>query len=455
LNLDLSKFDGFLYSKMSEAKLPSLTVAIIKDNAIFYTRTFGLKNIESGWPTTIKTNYGIGSITKSFTALGIGKLVEEGKIKFRDLVIAYLPEFKKYKAFEELEIHHLLSHSSGIPALGSAEVLIFNAIGLNKKWMPTATSDDMVTFFDQVDEWRLTDPGKRYFYFNEGYNLLGEIISRVSQRDYVKFIKEEILKPLEMNRSFFSKEELENDKDYAMPYLIKDGKPVLSVIPWGAGAAGGLMSNIIDLSHYITMYLSRGEYNGKRIIGKDIVRQMETPYSKPPLNLLPNSGYGYGLFISPDFYGEKLVRHDGSVGVYTSSMAYLPESKLGILALCNSEGYNLSLFSLYGLISMLGKNPEDFAPIKREKLLSRLEGDYYSYKDTVSAQLKKNGDFLILSGEDIGENIVLVPESIADNGERHITFYTLRSTAKLIVEFNLGQHDVEMIFERYRYKKRY
>jgi CubicO group peptidase (beta-lactamase class C family) len=449
--LELDKFDYFLYEKMTETKLPSLSVAMVKDNEVFYSRAFGLKNIESGLPTSISTNYGIGSVTKSFTALGIGKLVEKGKINFHDLVVDHLPELKKYKAFGEVEIHHLLTHSSGIPGLGSAEVLISNAIGLTKKWMPTASSDDMNSFLDQVDNWALTDPGKRFFYLNEGYTLLGEIISRVSKINYARFMKEEILDPLDMKRSFFSKQELENDGDWAMPYVMKEGKANLSVIPWGAGAAGGLMSNAQDLSHYVAMYLNRGEFRGRKIIGRDIIEKMETIYSKPPLSYFSDYGYGYGLFVANNFYGQKLVRHDGSVAVYTSSMAYLAESKLGVVILCNGEGYNPSLFSIYGLITMLGKDPEEFLPIKREKLLQRLEGSYSSYKETVTAQIKRNADFLILSGEDIGENIVLVPEKVE---EENATFYTMKNTAKLEVEFNLGRDGIEMIFERYRYKKK-
>lgn len=451
MNVDLKSFDSFLYSKMSETKLPSLSVAIIKENEIFHSRTFGLKNIEPSEPTSITTNYGIGSVTKSFTALGIGKLVEQGKIEFHDLVTDHLPELKNYKAFEKVEIHHLLTHSSGIPGLGSAEVLIFNALGLTKKWFPTATNDDIVSFLDKVDDWAVADPGRRYFYLNEGYDLLGEIISRVSQTDYAKFIKQQILTPLGMDRSFFSKEELDKDRNWAIPYMMKEGKAISTVIPWGAGAAGGLMSNAVDLSHYVEMYLNRGEFLGKKIIDRDIIDKMETPYSRPPVSLFSDYGYGYGLFVAHNFYGQKLVRHDGSLAVYTASMAYLPESKLGIVVLCNGEGYNLTLFSLYGLITMLGKDPEEFVPIKRERLLTKLEGNYSSYKDTVSAQVRRNGDFLMLSGEDIGEQIVLVPERVENE---HATFYTLRSTAKLVVEFTLMQDSVEMIFERYRYRKK-
>ncbi len=437
---------------MSETKLPSLTAAILQDGKIVHQKALGLKKIESSEATTTTTNYGIGSVTKSFAALGIGKLVELGKLDFHDPITKFLPSLKKYRAFEGVEIHHLLTHSSGIPGLGSAEVLIFNAIGLTKKWYPSASLDDLVSFMDEVDDWVVTTPGKRFFYLNEGYHLIGEVISKASGVHYSKFIKDEIFSPLEMNRTFFTKEDVERDGDFATPYLIKDGRAEQSVIPWGSGAAGGIMSNVLDLSNYIEMYLGRGEFRRRKVVDKNIIEKMETIYSKPPVSLFPDYGYGYGLFVTNDFFGHKLVRHDGSVGVYTSSLAFLPKENMGISILSNAEGYNLILCGLYGLQTMIGRDPKEFTPIKREALLLKLQGSYSSYKGTVTAQVKRNGDFLILSGEDIGDNHILVPESEDDE---KATFYTLRNSAKLEVEFSFDKDkkNVEMIFERYRYRK--
>lgn len=451
LEIDYGDFDSFLYSKMNETKLPSLTCAILKDGKIVHTRAFGPKSIETGVATTVKTNYCIGSVTKSFAALGIGILVQDGRVDFHDPLTKYLPSLQKYKAFDHVEIHHLLAHSSGIPGLGSAEVLIFNAIGISKKWFPSITNDDLVSFMDQVDDWVVTEPGKRYFYLNEGYHLIGEIISKASGMDYTRFIKSKIFDPLEMHRTFFSKEEVDQDQNYATPYLIKDGRATPSIIPWGAGAAGGIMSNVLDLSNYLEMYLCEGEFRGRKIVDKDIVKKMETPHSKPPASLFTEYGYGYGLLVTSNFFGQKLVRHDGSMGVYTSSVAFLPNSNVGISILTNAEGYSPSLLSLYGLLTVMGKNPKDFAPFKHELLLQKLAGNYSAYKGTVVAEVKRNGDFLILSGEDIGEQIILVPEESSSEGA---IFYTQKSTAKLIVEFTFDESgSVEMIYERYRYRK--
>ncbi len=358
---DLNDFDCFLYAKMSESKLPGLTVSIIENNEIIHSRAFGLKNIESAEPTTVRSNYWIGSVTKSFVALAIAKLVDERKISFHDPITKYLP-LDKYKAFKKVELHHLLSHSSGIPGLGSAEVLVENAVGTSKKWFPVSSLEDIVCFLDQVDSWADAEPGKKFFYLNEGYLLLGEVVSRVSGKTYEKFIQEEILSPLEMNRSFFSKAQVERDWDWAAPYLIKEGKAVPAVAPYGSGAAGGLMSNVFDLSNYLLMYLNRGEFRGKRIVNKETLETMETIHSRPPLKLFPDYGYGYGLFVTNNFFGQKLVRHDGSLGVYTSSIAYLPESGIAVTILSNAEGYKMNLFAVYGMMVLLGKDPKALLP---------------------------------------------------------------------------------------------
>lgn len=313
--------------------------------------------------------------------------------------------------------------------------------------------DDMASFLDGVDGWKESKPGSKFFYLNEGYYILGEVISKVSGMSYYDFLKKEILNPLEMKRTFLSKEDVERDGDYALPYLLKDeGKLTRSVVPWGSGAAGGIMSNVLDLSNYLTMYLGRGEFSGRKIISEEMIEKMESQYAKPPISIFPDNGYGYGLFTTNEFFGEKLVRHDGSVSVYTSGIAYLPRKGIGISILCNGSGYPCSALVMYALTLLLGKDPEkDLAPIRRERLLHKLEGTYKAYKNTVSAEIKRNGDFLMLSGEDIDSHI-LAPSEECEKGET-ASFFTLERTARMEVEFRLNEHGVEMIFERYKYRK--
>lgn len=101
------------------------------------------------------------------------------------------------------------------------------------------------------------------------------------------------------------------------------------------------------------------------------------------------------------------------------------------------------------ITAMLGGNPSELGPVKLEDLLKRLEGQYRAYKGTIYAEVKRNGSFLVLSGEDIGNNIVLVPEGEADGVAR---FFTLEAGAKMEVSFRFNEHGVELLFERYRYR---
>jgi len=444
------KFDQFVFSKMCETKLPSETVAVVQDGKIVHSRAFGFKNVESALSTRVETLYGVGSVTKSFTALAICKLAEEGRLDLHDPVSKFLP--MRGSLFDEIEIHHLLTHSSGIPGLGWAEVHIFSTIGQSRNWLPVSSVEDMDCFMDDVEDWKEAKPGSKFFYLNEGYYLLGEIVSRVSGSSYYDYLRENILDPLNMKRTFLSKEQVEGDGNFATPYVVSEDKVTPSVVPWGSGAAGGIMSNVIDLSNYVMMYLNKGELDGKRIVSKETIERMETSYSKPPRSIFQNMGYGYGLFVTDDFYGQKLVRHDGSVSVYLSGMAFLPEKGIGISLLCNGEGYSPLVMTVYALSLMLGKDPEkELAPVKRENLLKRLEGTYRAYKGTIAAEIKRKGDFLMLSGEDIGSTI-LVPEKEWESCEG-ATFYTLSGTAKMEVEFRFNKYGTEMIYERYRYRK--
>lgn len=445
---NFSKFDEFITTNASETNLPSVTAGLIETGKAVHSIAYGFKDIASSTPASISTLYGVGSITKSFTALSVAKLVEKGKLRFHDKIADFLP--LKQKAFREVEIHHLLTHTSGIPGLGFSEVQIYNTLGTYKRPLPISNLDDVVQFLDEVDDWVESKPGEKLFYLNEGYDLLGEVITKVSGRPYTEFVKEEILSPLRMTRSFFAKDQIEQDADRATPYVVKDGKANPSKIPYGSSPAGGLVSNVVDLSNYVTMLINGAAFEGKRIVGADTLEKMETPYVRWPRETFPGQGYGYGLEIIPSFYGRKVVFHGGSVEVFTACFAYSRSAGYGIVCLANGTGYSIDRIALYGMALLMDRDPEELPVIKLDKLLRRLEGEYSAYKGTVLAEVKRNGSFLMLSGEDIGENIVLVPES--EDADR-ASFYSLAGTARMMVEFRFNRHGVEMIYERYKYRR--
>jgi len=450
---DFSKLENFIFEKMSKTHLPSLGATIVKDEEIVYSRGFGLRDLEHGLKVTPDTLYGIGSVTKSFTALSIMQLVEEGKLSLDDPVSTYVP--LDLKSIEEpCRIWHLLSHASGMPALAYAEAFIRYMTGAGGKWIPTASYEDIFTFMREADHWILAKPGERWFYLNEGYVILGYIIEKLSKMKYEEYVKKKILEPLQMNRSFFRKEEVETDPNMATPYIItRDEECKKSTYTYSPiSSDGGLISSVLDLAHYITMYLNRGKYEGDTLLSPNLIEEMEKPKVKLPLQIFGGEAYGYGLMIIPDFLGSKLAEHGGSVLVATAYMGYIPEKSVGIAILANGSGYPLSQIGLYGLALMLEENPESLPFIKVERTYYSLTGVYETYKGTMKAEVVNKAGILHIEIKDKYTDMIipLIPEDI--DGDLK-TFYTVQAGGKLPVQFIVKEDKVDLIYERYRLKK--
>jgi len=448
VGFDSNRFDDIAFTKLSETKLPSIAVSIIENGEVVHARGFGYKDVSAALPATEQTLYGVGSITKSFVALSIAKLVEDGKMDFHDPVTKFLP--LKPKVFQEIEVHHLLSHTSGIPGLGALEVLLYSGFGEYHHWLPISSLGDIISFLSDVDDWADAKPGERFSYLNEGYVLLGEVIAMVGGRPWFEYAKEQILKPLRMNRTFLEKADIVQDADVATPYLIRGAKVTPTAVPYGSGSAGGIMSNAMDLSNYVKMYVDGGEFEGKRIVDKNILAKMETPYGKWPAEHYGGDSYGYGLQLLPNFHGHKVTGHGGSVDCYTAQMNYIRDLKSGVVLLANGDGYNMGRLAMIAQSLLAGVDPGELPAVKLETLLKKLEGQYRAYKDTIFAEVRVNGSFLMLSGEDIGKNIVLVPQGEDDGVAR---FYTLDAGAKMEVSFRFDKYGVELMYERYRYRR--
>jgi CubicO group peptidase (beta-lactamase class C family) len=452
LKIDLAELEDFIFEKISKTHLPGLSIAIVRDNRISYTHGFCFRDLEYGLRATPETLYGVGSVTKSFTALSIMQLKEQGKLDLDDPINKYVP-LELSSEEKTVKIWHLMCHCSGIPALAYAEAFIRYITGAGGKWIPVASPEDLYTFMRDANQWALAKPGQRWFYLNEGYVILGHIIEKVSGIKYDEYVKKNILEPLNMKRSFFRKEDVETDGNVATPYIItRDGECKKSVHPYGVQADGGLISNVIDLANYIIMYLNRGKHDENTLLSPELIEEMEKPRIKLPLQVFGDDAYGYGLSIIPNFLGHKLVGHGGSVLVYTAYMGYIPEKRVGIALLANGSGYPMSQIGLYGLALLLGKNPEKLPFIRMEKTYELLSGVYETYKGTMSATVTTKNGILQLEIKDkyVDMIIPLIPEQVEGEVKK---FYTIQSGGKLPVEFIVKDQKVELIYERYTMKK--
>ncbi|MEM0198787.1 MAG: serine hydrolase [Desulfurococcaceae archaeon] len=444
---EVGKLEEFILKKLSKYRMPSLVIALSKRGELVYQRCFGFKDVESSLPPTPRTNYGIGSVTKAFTALAIMQLQERGLLSVDDPVNKYVDIFKT----NEVRIHHLLTHTSGIPALGYAEALIDSYYELGGPWLPVSNPDDVLVYMRSYESWITFKPGERWFYLNEGYVVLGKIIEKASGLKYEDYVKKNILEPIGMDKSYFTREEYVKDPDKATPYKVQDNKLVRAEPVFGISADGGLFSNVVDLLKFTDTLINRGSRRGVNIVGRESVELMEKPHVKLPYESPTSRYYGYGLIVHDDFHGRKLVGHSGSVYVYTAYLGYLPSEGVAVAVLSNSSGYPLSLIGAYALTLELGYNPDEKLNfVKVEKVLERIEGTYAGYMNSVQLRVKATGGSLVIEDPYRKTQIPAFPERIEDN---YALYYVHGVTYKLPVEFYIDASGVTMVYERYVLRK--
>lgn len=451
MTFDKDKFESFVLSKIFKHRVPSLTVGLALGDEVYY-RSFGYRDVENRLIANEYTLYGVGSVTKSFTALAIMKLHEKGLLSLDDPIYKYLPDVKVKPFGEDILIWHLLTHSSGLPALAYAEAYLHSLFD-GDTWMPFTSPYDIIPFINDSEAWAEAAPGEAFFYLNEGYVLLGMIVSKVSGVPFEEFVRNEILKPIKMARTYFKKDEVEKDGNLAIPYILaSDGRLIRTEFPYGITADGGLISNVVDLLKYLRMYIDRGAVDGEQIFFKRTIEEMEEPRVRLPYEIVGNDSYGYGWIISPNFLGDKLVYHSGSILVHTAFVGYIPSKRIAVAALANGGDYPPSRIGIYALALALGHDPRKIDIIRREELLEFYSGAYESYKGTIKAVVEKRGDFLfyVVKRRYTSEEYPLVVEYLEENSAR---MYTYLAGRKVYAEFRVKGGEVELVFERYKLKK--
>jgi CubicO group peptidase (beta-lactamase class C family) len=271
-------------------KGPGGVVLVMDNNTVICAGEYGFADIEWNIPNGPDVKYRIGSLTKSFTALGILQLAERGKLSLEDKVSNWLPESS---VDENIKIKHLLSHTSGI----------------------------------QKDKKELISiPGERMNYSNYGYILLGQVISKIAGVPYGQYIEENIFRPLEMFNSGYDNS-IKILPGRASGYQI-DGNLITNarfIDMEAPGAAGGLYSTLHDLSLF-----AKSLY-GTKIFSTDLLEMAFTPFK---INDGSSSRYGLGWMVN-NFNGWREVSHGGDIDGFNCYFAHFPDKKRTVIVLQN------------------------------------------------------------------------------------------------------------------------
>lgn len=457
------KFEGLIADAMIRDHVPGLSLAVVKDKSVVYARGFGARRFKDNAPASPNTLYGIGSCTKSFTALSMMQLMEQGKLNLHDPVKKHLPEFKVGNDENPITIHHLLTHSSGIPDLGGADVEILRHIGVDEKWVPFSSFEDLMLHVNGAKDEVAAEPGKRFFYLNEGYALLGMIIEGASQLRYEYYVRDKILRPLKMSRSTFLKDEFEKDADVMTPYFMerKEGTmvatPTVHPIDRLSYADGGLMSSVMELTNYLTANMNHGVFEETKLLDSALFGEMHKPHVQANFpSIFGKMWYGYGWHMEDDFFGHMLIGHSGSTGVSSANLSFIPDLNIGVVYACNvGRAQSISLIPPIVLAFLMGKDPLKEIPVfEAEKKMGMLVGEYESYKGIVKIAVVRRGGILSLEVKEklAEESLPLIPES---EKLENLRFYVpTPGGARMLAEFVVGSSGkVELYLERYRFHK--
>ncbi|HEX6716620.1 MAG TPA: serine hydrolase [Pyrinomonadaceae bacterium] len=381
-----ARLDEFIVRHMRETGAPGLTLALANRDGLIRVSTYGYADTKAGLRVVPETMFEIGSISKSFVALTLLQLRDEGKLDLNKPIVEYLPWLKINSKFQAITTHHILSHTAGLPG---APLLLDALLG---------------------ELWTAYEPGKHFLYSNTGYNILGFLIEAIDKRPFAEAMRTRMLTPLGMTASAPI---ITNDlrKLMAIGYEpLVEGKPFplhgsLGEAQWFEVdiAAGSVASTPSDMAKYMRMLINHGALPKGRLISEESFALFTKPAIDSPFRGEPAS-YGYGLWIS-DIEGHKRLRHTGGMVAFSSSIDVDLTGGIGAFASVNANlrGYRPVVVTKYAVelfnASVSGKPlpapPVPPASPDEVKNAADYAGTYTSL-DGKKLELTAEGDRLIL-----------------------------------------------------------
>jgi CubicO group peptidase (beta-lactamase class C family) len=342
---------------------PGATVLIAKDDKIIYRKAFGMANLELKVQMKPENVFQLASITKQFTSVAILILMEQGKLSLKDPLSKYIAD---YPRGNEITLHHLLNHTSGIKDYTRIPEL-------RTKTRLDLTTEEMISNFKNLP--LEFNPNEKYEYSNSGYFLLGYIIEKLSGMSYEDFIQRNVFDKLGMKNSYYGNSH-KIIPNRANGYQFYEGnyenpEYMSTTIPY---AAGSLMSTVDD------MFLWNNAIQNNALISE---KSKQIAFTNHTLTNGKHSNYGYGWAIN-EIEGIKTLEHTGGINGFTTSGIYIPDKDIYSIVLTNlDDGTGPETYNIKVASTLLGKSITEKVPVKiSEKELQKWVGAY-QFEDVV------------------------------------------------------------------------
>lgn len=358
-----------LFKTWDKTNSPGMGIGIISKGELIFAKGYGMANLEHDIPITPTSVFDIASLSKQFTGMAIGMLIQEGKISTEDDIRKYLPDFPEYG--HTIKVDNLLHHTSGIrdwPTLLLAAGYQFDDVISFDHILSVIYSQKELNFI----------PGAEYVYSNSNYNLLVQIMEKVTGDSFDQWTKTNIFKPLGMSNTHFhiNHQRLVPGKvDSYMPGIA--GTYVNIANNLCAVGSSSLFTTVEDLSKWL-INLGTGIVGGQKLI------KLMTKRSR--LNNGNSVKYGFGIEVSK-FKGMDLWSHTGGWAGFRTFMAYFPEKEFGVIQLANLGSVSptakaIEIIDLYYSEEAEKNQPEkdkpksDFDPFLRSEIEPEIFDDF-------------------------------------------------------------------------------
>jgi CubicO group peptidase (beta-lactamase class C family) len=337
---DLADLDAVVAEALRSWQCPGMAVAVVRGDEVVYLKGHGVREKGRRDPVTPDTVFGIGSLTKAFTATALAQLVDDGKANWDDPVRKHVPFFRLSDplADRDVTLRDLLCHRTGLPR---RDLLWYRA-----PW----SLEDTVRRVAHVEPARPFRSG--YGYNNVCYIAAGFALTSASGQPWNELVQKRLLDPLEMKNAVFTRSQALKAADHASPHHpFADGE--VRVIPWydddkQVRASGSLKMGVRDLANWLRFQLNDGVYNGKRLVSSKGLAETHTPQipiradhdaterDRAATTGATQMSYGLGWRIL-DYRGHPLLEHGGAVDGFRARLILLPKDRLGVVLLANLE----------------------------------------------------------------------------------------------------------------------
>ncbi len=424
----LAKKVDLLFAEIEGQAVPGSAVLVVKDGIVVLNKGYGLANLEHNILITPATVFDIASVSKQFAGFAIASLSEEGRISLKDNVRDYIPELPDFGP--KITIEHLVYHTSGI-----------------RDWTGTLTMagwtfDDVITF-DQIlrmayNQKQLNfDPGTEYQYSNTGYNLLVEVIQRVTGLSFREWTTQNIFEPLGMNNSFFLDDLTEVIPNKANSYSKgKDGKFHFNHVNLIALGSSSLNTTTEDLAKWVI------NLDNKAVGGESVINRM---FQRGKLNNGESIDYAYGFWIG-EYRGTPWIDHTGGWESFRTYMTYFPNEHLSIVVLNNNgkrpTNTALNIANFYIPETNSEKSRQRSSEKKKPKIKTKVLDEYvgtYKFGSAWYVHITRE-EANLYAQETSGEKLLITPISqTAFSGEEfggNINFERNDSSKQVEINYN-------------------